>query len=196
MAKSYQWFTHILSFSVSLCFPHFNLLLHSCRFSLIHVSLSLFPCWLSHGINNTGLSGCQDNSIGLHRDHMNGNVDWTGVTSRLVIANRNNSGAHECVKDQPSESRNGTKTEKKRKRQYWTKVELRESVKEEAFIFSVESLSECRGNWEPRPRKKQKNKKQSTFSLFHIKTDTKLWPINCICGLAKSWPFSGWPVAT
>lgn len=162
MAKSYQWFTHILSFSVSLCFPHFNLLLHSCRFSLIHVSLSLFPCWLSHGINNTGLSGCQDNSIGLHRDHMNGNVDWTRVTSRLVIANRNNSGAHECVKDQPSESRNGTK--KKRKMQYWTKVELRESVKEEAFIFSVESLSQCRVNWDPHPPKK--NKTQSTFFSF------------------------------
>lgn len=63
-----------------------------------------FPCWLSHRIDNKGLSGCQDNRIGLHRDHMNGNVDWTWVTLCLAIANTNNAGTHEYVKDCHSES--------------------------------------------------------------------------------------------
>lgn len=57
-----------------------------------------FPCWLSHRIDNSGLSGCQDNRIGLHQDHMNGNVDWTWVTLCLAVANTNNAGTHEYVK--------------------------------------------------------------------------------------------------
>lgn len=63
-----------------------------------------FPCWLSHRIDNRGLSGCQDNRIGLHRDHMNGNVDWTWVTLCLAVANTNNAGTHEYVKDHHFES--------------------------------------------------------------------------------------------
>lgn len=63
-----------------------------------------FPCWLSHRIDNRGLSGCQDNRIGLHRDHVNGNVDWTWVALCLAVANTNNAGTHEYVKDHHFES--------------------------------------------------------------------------------------------
>lgn len=161
-------YAHLVIFCLSLLPPtsppHFNLLLHSCRFSLIHVSLSLFPCCLSHGINNRGLSGCQDNSIGLHRDHMNGNVDWTAVTSRLVIANRNNSGEGST---QPSESRNGTKTEKE-KGNIGQKLNW-ESRWKRKLLYLVSSLQVNAGETEIHaPLKNQKKTKKTKQKTKHI----------------------------
>lgn len=90
---------HLLSLWLPLQPPLALMLLFS------HSCLTFtFPCWLSHRIDNRGLSGCQDNRIGLHRDHMNGNVDWTWVTLCLAVANTNNAGTHEYIKDHQFES--------------------------------------------------------------------------------------------
>lgn len=95
-----------------------------------------FPCWLSHRIDNRGLSGCQDNRIGLHRDHMNGNVDWTWVTLCLAVANTNNAGTHEYAKRSPF-WKPLTAPKLRKKDKIWGRCSFNCHKKKEVFSMTV-----------------------------------------------------------